>query len=40
LNKPETAEPDSADWQRRWTIDAGGVVLQPVTRSVARDVLG
>jgi GNAT superfamily N-acetyltransferase len=39
LNKPGPTEPDSADWQRRWTIDAGNVVLQPVTRSEARDVL-
>jgi len=32
--------PDSADWQRRWTIDAGAVTLQPVTRGIARAVLG
>src|SRR5262245_7031502 len=25
----QPAVPDSADWQRRWTIDAGGVTLQP-----------
>ena len=31
--------PDSADWQRRWTIDAGGVTLLPVTRRMAQDVL-
>jgi GNAT superfamily N-acetyltransferase len=31
--------PDSADWQRRWTIDAGGVTLLPVTRRMAEDVL-
>jgi hypothetical protein len=31
--------PDSADWQRRWTIDAGGVALLPVTRRMAQDVL-
>ena len=35
----EPAEPDSADWQRRWTIDAGSVTLQPVTRHVAQAVL-
>jgi hypothetical protein len=27
--------PDSADWQRRWAIDAGSVTLQPVTRRIA-----
>ncbi len=32
--------PDSADWQRRWTIDAGAVTLQPVTRAIAQAVLG
>jgi hypothetical protein len=31
--------PDSADWQRRWTIEAGSVTLQPVTRSIAQAVL-
>jgi hypothetical protein len=31
--------PDSADWQRRWTVDAGSVLLQPVTRRFAQDVL-
>jgi RimJ/RimL family protein N-acetyltransferase len=31
--------PDSAGWQRRWTIEAGSVTLQPVTRRVARAVL-
>ena len=31
--------PDSADWQRRWTIDAGTVVLEPVTRRIAHGVL-
>jgi len=30
---------DSADWQRRWTIDAGSVTLQPVTRRIAQAVL-
>jgi GNAT superfamily N-acetyltransferase len=31
--------PDSAGWQRRWTIEAGSVTLQPVTRRVAQAVL-
>jgi RimJ/RimL family protein N-acetyltransferase len=31
--------PDSADWQRRWTIEAGSVTLQPVTRRIAQAVL-
>jgi RimJ/RimL family protein N-acetyltransferase len=35
----QAAVPDSADWQRRWTIDAGSVVLQPVTRRIAEGVL-
>jgi GNAT superfamily N-acetyltransferase len=35
----QPAVPDSADWQLRWTIDAGSVRLQPVTRHVAQDVL-
>jgi GNAT superfamily N-acetyltransferase len=35
----QAAVPDSADWQRRWTIDAGSVMLQPVTRRVAEAVL-
>jgi RimJ/RimL family protein N-acetyltransferase len=35
----QPAGPDSADWQRRWTIDAGSVALEPVTRRVAQDVL-
>lgn len=30
---------DSADWQRRWTIGAGSVTLQPVTRRIAQAVL-
>src|SRR5580704_14939728 len=34
------AGPDSAGWQRRWTIDAGSVSLQPVTRCIAQAVLG
>ena len=35
----QPAGPDSADWQRRWTIDAGSVTLQPVTRRIAQAVL-
>ena len=35
----QPAPPGSADWQRRWTIDAGSVALEPVTRRVAQDVL-
>ena len=35
----QLAGPDSADWQRRWTIDAGSVSLQPVTRRIAQAVL-
>ena len=35
----QPAVPDSADWQRRWTVDAGSVTLRPVTRRLARDVL-
>ncbi len=35
----QPAVPDSADWQRRWSIDAGSVTLQPVTRRIAQDVL-
>ena len=35
----QPAGPDSADWQRRWTIDAGSVSLQPVTRRIAQAVL-
>jgi GNAT superfamily N-acetyltransferase len=35
----QPAGPDSADWQRRWTIEAGSVTLQPVTRRIAQDVL-
>jgi GNAT superfamily N-acetyltransferase len=37
--QPQPAGPDSADWQRRWTIDAGSVSLQPVTRRIAQAVL-
>lgn len=35
----QPAGPDSADWQRRWTIEAESVTLQPVTRRMARAVL-
>ena len=35
----QPASPGSADWQRRWTIDAGSVTLQPVTRGVAQAVI-
>jgi RimJ/RimL family protein N-acetyltransferase len=35
----QPAGPDSADWQRRWSIDAGRVTLQPVTRRIAQAVL-
>jgi len=38
-NMTHPAVPDSADWQRRWTIDAGSVSLQPVTRRIAQAVL-
>jgi len=31
--------PDSSDWQRHWTIDAGAVALEPVTRRMAQGVL-
>src|SRR3977135_2115548 len=37
MTQPEI--PDSADWQQRWTIDAGSVLLRPVTRRMAREVL-
>ncbi|MBV9093327.1 MAG: GNAT family N-acetyltransferase [Streptosporangiaceae bacterium] len=35
----QPAVPDSAGWQRRWTIEAGSVTLRPVTPRIARDVL-
>ena len=35
----QPATPDSVDWQRRWVIDADRVMLQPVTRRMAREVL-
>ena len=35
----QPAVPDSADWERRWTFDAGSVTLQPVTRRIAHAVL-
>jgi GNAT superfamily N-acetyltransferase len=39
-NMTGAAAPDSAGWQRHWTIDAGTVTLQPVTRGLAEAVLG
>jgi hypothetical protein len=33
------AGPGSVDWQRRWTIGAGLVTLQPVTRGIAQAAL-
>src|SRR5262245_46224191 len=38
-NMTQPAVPGTADWQRRWTIDAGPVMLQPVTRRIAQAVL-
>lgn len=38
-NMTQPAVPDFPDWQRRWTIDAGSVSLQPVTRRIAQAVL-
>jgi RimJ/RimL family protein N-acetyltransferase len=35
----QPAGPDSADWQRRWTIEAGSVTLRPVSRRIARAIL-
>jgi RimJ/RimL family protein N-acetyltransferase len=35
----QPAVPDFPDWQRHWTIDAGSVSLQPVTRRIAQAVL-
>jgi RimJ/RimL family protein N-acetyltransferase len=35
----EPVVPDSADWQRRWTIEAGRVTLRPVTRRIAQAVI-
>jgi len=37
MTQPEAL--DSGHWQRRWVIDAGSVMLQPVTRRMAREVL-
>lgn len=34
----QPAGPDSADWQRRWTIEAGSVTLRPVARRIAQAV--
>jgi RimJ/RimL family protein N-acetyltransferase len=33
------ADPDSVDLVRHWTIDAGAVLLQPVTRAVAQAII-
>jgi hypothetical protein len=38
-NMTQPAVPGTAAWQRRWTIDAGPVLLQPVTRRIAQAVL-
>jgi RimJ/RimL family protein N-acetyltransferase len=35
----QPAAPGSVDWQRRWTIGAGLVTLQPVTRGIAQAAL-
>ncbi len=35
----QPAVPGSVNWQRQWTIDAGDVLLQPVTRGIAEGVL-
>ena len=35
----QAAGPGSEDWQRRWTVEAGIVTLQPVTRRLAQDML-
>jgi hypothetical protein len=35
----EPADPDSADRQRRWTIEAGNATLQPVSPGIAQAVL-
>jgi GNAT superfamily N-acetyltransferase len=35
----QPAIPDTAEWQRHWTIEAGSVTLLPVTRRIAQDVL-
>jgi hypothetical protein len=35
----QPAVEDSADWQRRWSIETGSVLLQPVTRRMAHEVL-
>lgn len=36
---PRPAAADSDDWRRRWTIGAGEVALEPVTRAIAQGVL-
>jgi RimJ/RimL family protein N-acetyltransferase len=35
----QPAVPDPAQWQRRWSIEAGSVTLRPVTRRIAQAVL-
>ena len=35
----QPAVPDPVDWSRFWTIEAGSVTLQPVTRRIAQAVL-
>ena len=35
----QPAVPDTADWLSFWTIEAGSVTLQPVTRRIAQAVL-
>jgi len=35
----ETSGADSIDWQRRWTVEAGSVTLEPVTRAMAQTIL-
>jgi RimJ/RimL family protein N-acetyltransferase len=35
----QPAVPDSDEWERRWTIEAGSVTLRPVTRGIAQAVL-
>jgi RimJ/RimL family protein N-acetyltransferase len=35
----QQAMPDTPDWERRWSIDAGSLVLRPVTRQLAQDII-
>jgi len=35
----QPAGPDSAAWQRRWTIDAGDMTLEPATRDLAQAII-